>query len=277
MMRFRPLLLVPVFWLIISCGQQKPPANQVIARVGDTYLTRPLVEQLIPETVAKADRNYYIRQLAEQWVNSEVLAQAALQDGLSLTEMEKWQVDKMRSEVLSLRYLNERIPYDIQATPEEISDYYEKHIEQFKRQRDEVHLVHLFFRELDKTIVAEIKKSKNLIEVIEKNYLAFQVSPILERNGDLGYVPVESLQDNFRKAIRGEKTGLVYGPIKSSDGFHYLQVLDRKPAGSTKQLSLVRSEISVRIAYLKRMELTRQLKEEARKKIEVETFYTNIL
>ena len=272
------LLAVLVTGLAFSgCRGDRPADDEIVARVGDEYLTREVVLTLTPESVEGENRDFYVRQIVEQWIENQILAQMARKDGIQFSEMEEWQIDKLKSEILANKFIGTRLPYDIKVTDKEAENYYQENEDQFRRNQNEVHLIHLYFKELDQAVVKEIKQTSALTDVIEKNYLNYQVNQIIERNGDLGYLPESQLRREFQKAIKGEKTGTIYGPIKTGDGFHFLQVMDRQPAGSKRQLSLVRDEIIDRLTVLKRLQMTRNLKEESRKNIEVETFYNNIL
>lgn len=274
---YRGLATILFSLLLINCQGDQPPSEEIVARVGNEFLTRSVVLNLTPESVEGENRDFYVKQIVEQWIENQILAQTAAKDGLRFSDLEEWQINKLKSEILAAKLISTRLPYDIKITDKEIETYYDKNEDQFRRNHDEVHLIHLYFKELDQAVVKEIKQTAALTEVIKKNYLNYQVNQIIERNGDLGYLPKNQLRSEFQKAIKGEKTGTVYGPVKTSDGFHFLQVLDRQPADSPKKLSLVRDEIVERLTVLKRMKMMRELKKESRKNIEVETFYNNIL
>ncbi|RMH87199.1 MAG: hypothetical protein D6681_15630 [Calditrichaeota bacterium] len=267
-----------VVLLLCSCQREQIPPGEIVARVGEAYLTREVVLSLVPADLSQVDREFFIRKIVEQWIEDQLLAQKAAREGVELSSAEEWQVERLRAELLATKFLNSRIRENLPVTDQEVEDYYQAHTQQFVRDADEVHLVHLYFEKLDKAIVREIRQSKSLLSVIENNpYLKTQVSRVIEPNGDLGYVPVEQLRSEFQRAIRGKKTGVIYGPIRTKDGYHFLQVLDRQPKGSVRSLDLVREEIVVFLKFKKRQERIRQLKENIRKEIPVETFYNHVL
>ena len=277
-MRYQSFLIGLIAALsLFQCQGDRPPEEEIIARVGDAYLTRSVIQNLTPDNIEGENRTFFIRQVVEQWIENQILAQTAAKDGIRFSDLEQWQVDKLKSEILANKFIATRLPYDIKVTDKEAESYYNENKDQFRRNHNEVHLIHLYFKELDQAVVKEIKQTSTLTDVIKKNYFNLQVNQIIERNGDLGYLPERQLRLEFQKAIKGEKTGGIYGPIKTGDGFHFLQVMDRQPAGSTRKLSLVRPEIVERLTVLKRIQMTRELKDESRKNIEVETFYNNIL
>ncbi len=263
--------------MLAGCSESQPVADQVVARVGEAYLSRETVLQLMPENLSKAEREFFIKRIIEQWVDNQVLAQAARKNGLELSPEDRWHLDKMANEMLGNKYLKTKVGKDFVITDREVEDYYETHQEQFTRDKDEVHLIHLYLDKPDNTIAKEIRATKDLLEVIKTNYLDLQITPAVEPNGDLGYVPVEQLRPAFQKAIQGTKTGLVYGPIRTSQGIHYLQVIDRKPAGSVRSISLVRNEIETFLRIARREKRIDEMVESMRKEFKAETFYENIL
>ncbi len=274
----KQILCIIAMWFVLSgCGNNEPNPGDIVARVGDKYLLREVVMQLVPDNLTLEQQQYYIKQIVEQWVDSHTLAAAAIQEGYTLSTTDKWQIDKLESELLANRYLKSKVRKDFPVTDQEIEDYYNANQEQFRRAKDEVHLIHLYMEQLDNVIRNEIRKSKDLLEVIKNNYLDTQVSRAAEPNGDLGYLPVEQLRPEFQRAIRGTRTGVIYGPIKTDTGYHFLQVIDRQPAGSIRSLDLVAGEIRVILSAMKQREKLSELKAELRKKFKAETFYENVL
>jgi parvulin-like peptidyl-prolyl isomerase len=262
--------------LLVGC-KGTAPQRDIVAKVDDVYLTRDIVMTLIPENLNAEDRKFFMKRVIEQWIDNQTLARKARQEGIELSTKDQWQLNNLETDMLATKYLDSKIKVNFMPTDKDIEDYYNANQEQFKRRYDEVHLIHVYFEQLDKTIQGEIRQSKSLLDVIKKNYLDRQINRVMEPNGDLGYVPEDQIRDKFRQAIRGTKTGVIYGPIRADDGYHYLQVLDRQPAGSIRDLDLVRDEITTYLRVAKRHQAIKLLKEETRKEFSVETFYDNIL
>lgn len=261
---------------LASC-RSHPRPEEIVARVGDAYLTRDMVLSLTPENLKREEREFFFRRMVEQWVDNQVLARKAVQEGMELSYRELWQIRNLETDMLAAKFLDSRIKTSFPVSERDIEAYYTANPEQFKRKMEEVHLVHLYLEQLDNTIVNEIRQSRSLVEVIKQNYLDRQVNRVIEPNGNLGYVAVEQLRDKFKQAIRGAQSGGIYGPIRTEDGYHFLQVLDRQPAGSLKPLELVHDEIATRLQIARRHEAIKKLKETIRQEFEAETYYENIL
>ncbi len=268
---------VLLFVLMMGCSHNAPPQSEIVARVGNAYLTKDIVESLLPPQLSPKHRSFFVKRIVEQWIDNQVLAQKAQEEDLALSTVDQWKLQNLKLELLASKFLEKKTQQQFPVTDREIEEYYQANQEEFKREHDEVHLVHVFFEKPDKAIIREIRQSKSLLEVIHKNYLDQQITKVLEPNGDLGYVVTEQLRPEFRRAIRGTKTGLIYGPIYSKDGIHYLQVLDRQPAGSIRSLELVKDTIKAHLEAQKRQTYIKMIKQSVRKDFAIETFYENIL
>ncbi len=274
----RRLVFLLCILSLTGCESDTPKAGDIVARVGNQYLTRDLVISLTPKALQATDREAFIKRIVEQWIDNQVLAQKAIAEGIALTNEDKWQVDKLQAGLLGEKYITNRLSNNFSITDKDIEDYYRDNTLEFVRQHDEVHLVHVFFEQQDNAIFREIRQTKILMDVIKNNLLdQRQLTYVIEPNADLGYVAVNKLRPEFQKAIRGKKTGTIYGPIKTGDGFHFLQVLDRKAEGTTRRLELVEQQIVNHLRIALRHRKIRALKDDARKDMLIETFYQNVL
>jgi parvulin-like peptidyl-prolyl isomerase len=262
---------------LCACQEKRLQPGEIVARVGDEYLTRDMVLLLLPEGLGGEEREFFIKRLVENWIETRTLAQKARNEGFELSEQDRWNIQNIESEILVTKFLEVNIDADNPVTDRAIEAYYNANQEEFIRASEEVHLVHLFFEKVDKAIAEEIRQSQSLLDVIKNNYLDLQINRVIEPNDDLGYVPVEQLRPEFQRAIKFLSTGAIKGPIKTGDGVHYLQLIDRQPAGSLRKLSLVKDEIEQYLQVTERHRKTKLLKEKIRKEFEVETFYNNIL
>jgi len=277
-MLLRKAIYLLLMLILSSCLNNNQQNTNLIARVGESELTRDILLPLIPRDLSKDDREFFIKQLVDQWIQNQLLVQQAKEDGIELSASERWQVQKLKKELIATRYLNDRLQNISPVADDEVVAFYEKHKNHYVRTQNEVHLQHLFFEKLDKAIVEEIKQSGSIVKVIEKNnYLGRKNDVIIEANGDLGYRALDELRPEFRKAIEKNKKNTIFGPIKTRDGHHYLQVMDRKDKGSIRSIDLVKDEILANLKMHKREQSIRKLREDLQKKYPVETFYDNIL
>jgi len=267
-------LVFPFF--IMSCSNSDVPAIEIVAKAGDQYLTREELLNWMPKNIPEEQKEILARQYIDRWVNKTVLALSAKSDGIQLTTYEKWSLDNLQKEMLAQKYLNAKLPREIIITDQEIATYYEEKKDQFIRSEDEVHLVQLFLENLDRAIAEEIRENQSLLEVIKKNYLDTQINRIIEKNGDLGYVPVDNLRKEISCQVKNGRTGRIYGPINIEKGYYYFQMMDKQNAGSYRSLDLVQDEIRMRLISIKRDKLAEDLSKKVSEKYTVEIFPEHI-
>ncbi len=261
--------------LLASCQNNRPRPEDVVAQVGNAYLTRQTIKEIIPEQLPEESRQVYLRKLVDDWVRTQLLAQEAQRTGMDFTPRDRWAIESLKRQLLSEALVANQVPTDFQIPEKEVRAYYETYKDEFKRDKEEVHLVHLFLEKRDRAIEREIKDTKDLLTVIEKNFLDQRVTPLMEKNGDLGYLSVDNLKKPFRWYINRAKVGDIVGPIKTDDGYHFFQILDRQPAGSYRALELVREEIVARLKIEHRNKLIKELVDRLRRNAEVQVFLEN--
>lgn len=256
----------------MNCRSESKSSVKIVAKVEGENLSQEELWSWMPSDVPEDHREVLARQYVDRWVQKTVMAQAAKSEGLTLSTYENWSLDFLQKEILSQKYLAAKLPRDIIVTDEEISRYYDKNIQQFIRNEDEVHLVQLYLDNLDRAIAAEIKEQGNLLEVIKKNFLDAQPNRMLEKNGDLGYISINSLRKEIMRLVKLGTTGKIYGPIQLENGYYYFQMMDKQNSGSYRQLDLVKEDIRLRLIAMKREKLIDELAQKLVEKSDVRIF-----
>ena len=160
-------------------------------------------------------------------------------------------MEAYRKRLLIEKYLAKHLNRTYRVLDQEIEDYYKQHEQEFVWNEDHVHLIHLVMDNDDRVIRTEVGNSKDLLEVIRKNFFDQKSTP--ERPiGDLGYIRLSILPEKLASRIRTMRTGTIQGPIKTEYGYHYVQLMDYQKAGTIKALDIVRNEIIERIKLQKR-------------------------
>ncbi len=259
-----------------GCHNEKVSRIEIVARVGDHYLTRDQLLKWMPPDLPEDQFDFVARQYVDRWVRTTTLYLAALESGVNLSPYEEWSIDHLKENMLAQKYLQSKLPHQIVITDKEIEDYYQQHREEFKRDEDEVHLVHLFLENRDPAIAREIQESKSLLDVIEHNYLDRKLTRLNEPNGDLGYVPISKIRREILRRVKIGKTGRIYGPISLEGGNYYFQMLDKQPAGSYRSLELVKDQIRMQLLNVRRRQLEREIAEQTAKNFKVEVFMEHL-
>ena len=263
-------LTVILFIYLFGCTGKDDQKSNVVAQVDAAQITNEELESSIPEGTSNEVRNALKRNLMEKWIEEEIFYQVALEEGLRLSDDEARQVENYRKSLLINKFLENRLSHDYRILEQEIEDYYQKQIGEFIWGDDYVHLIHLILENDDSAIKQEIRKSKDLLDVIKKNY--FDQQSTNERPiGDLGYQKVDEFPTPIIRALRNLKTGQIRGPIRTNHGYHYIQLLDYQKKGSTKSLDVVRDEVYMRLFLMKRDEEIENLKRTLRARFTIQT------
>jgi len=247
--------------ILFSCEQQLEVSEDLVAQVNDSYLMINQLNYLVPSNLEPELTLALKKNLISDWVDDEVLYQAAVNEGISLEEKEKFLLENYRKSFFIQKFLSTKLNRNYRISQKEIEDYYKEHTKEFVHKEDAVRIVHLLMEQRDNAIFNEIRESKNLTDIIKKYY--FDDKSTMERpNGDLGYLPVSNLPDNFQSVIQRMKTGAISRPISSDQGYHFIQLLDRQTKGNQKDLEIVQDEIKLRLKKERReTELARLLKD----------------
>jgi len=270
------ILFIAFMLFLFGCHREKVAEIDVVARVENYYLTRSQLDDWLPPGLKNNQKDAVARQYIERWVQRTTLYLSAREEGITLSPYEQWSLDNLKRELLADKYLRAKQPQKIIVTDEEISNYYKENQEEFVREQSEVNLIQLFLENLDKAIAREIRESKSLLKVIRKNYLDKQENRLLEKNGDLGYVPLNSLRKEVLRYAKNGKTGKIYGPIRLASGYYYFQMMDKQPEGSYRSLDLVKEQIKLRLMNIKREKINKNLAKKNLENYRVEIFPEHI-
>jgi parvulin-like peptidyl-prolyl isomerase len=261
--------------ILMACSNEHELPPDLVAQVNDAYLIRDNLNYRVPEILDEDVQLSMKKMLIKQWVEDEIIYQSALNEGLQLTESDLYSIENYKKSIIVQRYLDNKLNKNFIIPDKEIEDYYSDNKKEFVRKKDEVHVIHLFIENRDNAIFEEIKQAKNLLDII-KNYYFDTRSTYESPNGDLGYVAVESLPDIIQNSIKRQRTGSISDPLRSKEGFHFVQLMDFQKAGSQIELDLARDEIVRRLKWQRRGQEMERLLSELREKFQVQTYLSKI-
>ncbi len=272
---YRYIVIVLAVLTLWGCREEKIPPSDIVAQVDESYLTKKELNYNIPSGFSNDIVLDLKKNLINKWVEEEIFLKSAEQEGLTLDDKEEYLIEEYRKSLLIQKYLEQKLNRNIIVTEREIDNYYKMHKDEFVRTENEIHLIHLLLQQKDKAIFDEIRKTDNLMPLIEKYYFD-QKSTVEMPNGDLGYVAEKDLPKKFLNVLKKMKTGVISRPIKMDDGFHFIQLIDRKNAGTYRDLELVRNDIVLRLRKEHQTEELTRLKRELKEKFQVQTFLSKI-
>lgn len=274
-MMYKKYSLILTGILIIACNQNHELPPDLVAQVNDAYLIKENLNYRVPSDLSEETQLSMKKMLIKQWVEDEILYQSAIKEGFQWNDSDLFQIENYKKSIIIQRYLDDKLNKNYRIPEKEIEDYYNNNKKEFIRNADEVHVIHLFIENKDNAIFKEIREAKDLNEIIKKYY--FNIRSTYESpNGDLGYVEISSLPEIIQKAVRRQKTGTISSPLKTKDGYHFIQLMDFQKAGTQRDLELVKDEIVLRLKWQKREQERERLMDELREKFQVQTYLSKV-
>jgi len=179
----------------------------------------------------------------DRWVNRELLYQEAKKQGLDESESEdlRMELEMVEKEYLIQKLLDKTYAQMIQFTDEEIQSYYEKNIDLFRVNEDQVRAMHILTETKEEADLArqEILAGMPFDEVARER----SVGILRERGGDMGFIRREDVINQIERIVfRLGEEGLS-NVFESDYGFHIVKVIKKLNEGDAKDLADVRDEI----------------------------------
>lgn len=270
------LFPISIVFFSINCQPEKNESANVIAQVNDASITLEELESKIPTGTNEEIKLALMRQFMEQWVEEEIFYQTAQNENLKYTTNELVLIKDFRRRLLIQSFIEAKINKNYRVLDKEIEDYYRQHKEEFVWNEDNVHIIHLVIENRESKIFEEIRKSKDLLEIIKSYYFEMQ-STAARPIGDLGYNKLSDLPEQLSKKVKELSTGTISKPIKLTDGYHFIQLLDYQKKGNRKNLDVVKDEIRLRLNIIKRKQELSKLKRELQANFDIQTDISKLL
>jgi peptidyl-prolyl cis-trans isomerase C len=269
------LLLLTVV-LVTSGFAGDPAQTDVLAKVGNTEITRDMLDNIIA-TIPEENRVPFLtpdgrKKILEEVVSFMLFAEAAKRDGIDKEPAVKTRLDYVQTEYLAREYFRRHLAKAAPITEEELSAYYKSHESEFKPP-EEVQARHILVNteaEANK-IMEQVKAGKDFAELAKK----YSIDPAAAKGGKLeladgkDWLPKGTFEKSFEYTLFKIGKGDVGGPIKTQFGWHILKVDDRRQP-ETPTFVQVRGMIKNRLQDQKNAEMHRQVTEELKKSIPVE-------
>ena len=127
-------LLIPILGLFMGCQNTSNSVDSEtpLARVGNRYIY-PSDIKGIGDGLSKEDSVYQVTIQIDQWIRDKLMEQVAERNIASSSEIERMVMDYRASLIMSsyeTALLNQRLDKNI--TPQQLSEYYNNNIEQYK-------------------------------------------------------------------------------------------------------------------------------------------------
>lgn len=268
--RLNTAVLAVAIAAVAAACQRKAPEARAVARVAEARLTEADIEARIPTHLIGRVTVQDKRRIAEGWVEEELLYQEALRRKLDEDPAVEERVSRAVRDMLVAELLEREFQKDAAVTDEEIRAYYESHQEDFVRDRPEIRARHILVE--DKSEQDQVWRQLRGGELFDQMAREESIDASAEAGGDLGYFTEDMVDPAFWEACEKAKVGRRV-QVVTRLGRHIVEVLDRREAGTVKDLTEVWGEIRQRILVerrqAKRMELLAGLRNRVAWSVEI--------
>ncbi len=262
-------------FLTLSCRQEAELPEDMVAQVNDEYLLYEELEYSIPSGLENDVGMALRKEIISKWIENDVFYQAAINEDFKLNARDQFFVDEYRKALLVQDYLDQKLNRNYNISQKEINSYFDDHKDEFIRRKEEVHIIHLLLEQQDNAIFREIGQSDDLMTIIKKYY--FDQKSTRERpNNDLGYIELDNLPDSFSRVLRRMRIGVISQPVRSDQGYHFFQLIDRQKEGSERDPELVKNQILIRLKRERRLEEKERLLKSIKEKAQIQTYLSKI-
>jgi peptidyl-prolyl cis-trans isomerase C len=259
--------------LLAACRPGKPPAPDVVARIGETEVHYSEFEGYLARTAGDGENvlaSDVLSQLFDQFLDEELLVRRAADRGLVKESL----AGKDAGPGARRRAIDELLRADVTAQPSdpEIAAYYVAHHDEFARP-ERVRLRQILTED---RATAE-KALRELAAGADFGRLADRLSrdPGAKSGGYQGELSRQDLPPAFADLIFALQPGQVSRLVPADYGFHIFQVVSRAPA-EVVPLDVARAEIAEHLREQKADQVLTELVQDARRRYNVQLYERNL-
>lgn len=276
MKSFKAFIFLLLFVALGICAEAQV-INKVVAVVNDEVITQQDVDQLLAVLYAQYVHAYsrdellkkmedIRRNILDQMIEDRLILSRAkeldikvredeieeklsyVEEGFSSEEefyaMLKTQgitvanlKDRYTDQMMMKKLVDFEVKSRVTVLPSEITEYYERHREEFK-QEEKYKVRHILIKAEDdvgfelakveaERVYAELRDGNDFAELARQ----YSQGPNKDRGGDMGYIVPGEMLPEMDKAMLGMRPGELSEPVKSRLGWHIFRVEDITNAG----------------------------------------------
>lgn len=179
------------------------------------------------------------KEMLDRLILYKTLDQEAMNRGYEEEDEIQIKIKKYREQILIDQFKRKAILPAVKVGENDILESYKANQEKYKESdRVNLRMIHVLHEKEAKDVFSELKKGADF------SYLAKEksIDPSKEKGGDIGWVPVNQLPEDTKKAIVEAKQGDMLGPFQISAGYVIIKLLGFEKGGYIP-LEKVRNEI----------------------------------
>jgi peptidyl-prolyl cis-trans isomerase C len=219
-------------------GKGRAGTGGVLAQVNDATLTESDLQRLVPPELREGITGGEIRDVLDRWVSTELLYQRARKDGLDRDPVMAARLHDMERDLLADELLQRELASRVQVGSDELQSYYRAHLALYTQ---EVQL---------KQILLETRGEADEVLQLLRNGAQFEAlarqrstDTSAAQGGDLGFVGKGAMNPAFESVVFTLQPGEIGGPIATTDGFHIVKMVAKRPASDPISFEAARDEI----------------------------------
>ena len=252
-------LTIGVCCFLASCSVREKDNSVVLARVNDQVLTVSKLEKLLPP---KNRIDEQLKKFIRDWVDNALYYDAALEDGLHRDSRLSNERDRYYKKIVIGSYLQTKTSSGITVSNSDIRVYYDENPSAFVRQSDEAYVYHFF---TTKHSDARLIRSKLLKkQTVDSEGELFESFDVEKKTVTRGF-----LLKKLDIAIFKNKRGAIVGPVRTSNGYHVFEILEKHKKGSKMGLEEVYDKVYQRLLKQKQVVLAADLLDSLKEKSNV--------
>ena len=206
--------------------QEQAIALDTVAFVDGRPITLTQVRELAEEMPQLEEMSFetVYPNLLEMIINNQIVMQGAEKAGVLDRPEIKTQLRLAKEHIVGQTYLDELLSAHV--TEEEMQDYYNQEIKNFRRE-EEIHAKHILLKTEKEAqdIIVQLKAGADFAELAEAKSLDKNTE-----KGDLGYFTKGMMVPEFGDAVFDLKKGQLSAPIHTAFGWHIAYVEDKRLA-----------------------------------------------
>ncbi|WP_427339616.1 peptidylprolyl isomerase [Caloranaerobacter sp. DY30410] len=202
--------------------------SRVLATVNGKQITEKDVDLLLRNLGPQRAMQFYSeegrKRLLDELINQELIYLDALESGLDSDEEFLAELEYMKQNLLK-QFAVRKLLENISIEEEELVTFYSDNKEKFKKP-ETVRARHILVdteSEANK-IIEEIKSGLNFEDAAKR----YSKCPSKANGGDLGYFTRGKMVKEFENASFELEKGQMSEPVKTSFGYHIIEILDKK-------------------------------------------------
>lgn len=242
----------------------KKEGGKVLARVGNTVLSETEFYALIPSEYAGRLTLSQKKELLKKWIDTELVYQAGLKEGLHKERELQAKLRQIEQEVIANEFLTRYLAKIGSVAESDVRAYFDSHISEYTSERRAARIL-VLDREQANAVVSRLREGADFSDVARE----YSVDPSAQQDGGvMGYIRRGDMPQlfEFEAALFSlNKVGDISEPVQTNYGYYIIKLLDVRELTEEVQYEDVREKVRAFLDFSKRKQAFVSLLDNLRK------------